>query len=261
MSDSMVELNIQNAVALVTINNAASHNALNAKVINGLIATLKTVAANSDVRAVVLTGAGNKAFSVGLDLKEFAGSNGVFVGGGERSLGIDSPMMRAFSEMPQPVIGAVNGYAITGGFEVALACDFLVCSDNAQFADTHALVGLLPGWGLSQRLPKLIGLNRALEMSFTGRYVDAQEAHRIGLVNHVYPAATLVQEAIQIAERIAITDPIALPKIKKMMVEGAHMSLTEGLRMEGEVASIYNDAMDLSYLEKRLQTLRELAKK
>jgi len=260
MTDQNVLSKIDQGVALVTINNQRNYNALSKAVMQSVISTLADIAANPDVKAVVMTGAGDKAFSVGLDLKELSASGKIDMGDGERTMGIDAPLVRAFSNLPQPIIGAINGFAVTGGFELALACDFMVCSENAQFADTHALVGIMPGWGLSQKLPRLVGLNRAMEMSFTGRYVGADEAYRLGLVNRVFAQEDLVDEAMKIAKRIAIADPVALPKIKKVMTEGGGMSLADALKMEGDISQAYNDRLDLSYLEQRLEELKELAK-
>lgn len=251
---------VNEGVAVLTLNNVENHNALTVAMTNDLIGILEGLANSNSVSVVVLTGAGERAFSAGVDLKELSRGEGLTMDEHENQLGVDAPLVRAFAALPQPLIGAVNGFAVTGGFELALACDFLVCSENARFADTHALVGLLPGWGLSQKLPRLIGVNRAMEWAFTGRYIDAEEAHKVGLVNHIYSSSSLMPEVIEMAKRIAQADPQALPRIKKMTLDGWQMPLGDALRMEGEVAMAYNGSVDFSYLEQRLELLRKLAK-
>lgn len=263
-SHPKVILEKKKAVALVTINNLERHNSLSRAVMTELITVLKRIAVDSSVRVVVLTGAGTQSFSVGLDLKELTAQGKVIIDdldAKSRTMGVDSPLVKAISDLPQPLIGAINGFAITGGFELALACDFLVCSTHAQFADTHALVGLLPGWGLSQKLPHLIGLNHAKELSFTGRYVGANEAKSLGIVNHVFEPNDLMPQALKVADRIAQSDTIALQSIKSMMNLGSQMPLAQALIMEGDLAQEYNDQLNFSHLEERLKTLRTAAKK
>jgi len=260
MKDPII-LEHQGTTTLITINNPKSHNALSSNVMNALIEALEALSKDKSVQAIVLTGAGSKAFCVGLDLKEIGGGSGIRMGqNDERTMGIEAPLSKAFRSAPQPIIAAVNGFAVTGGLEVAMACDFIVCSENAQFADTHALVGLLPGWGLSQKLPRLIGVARAKEFSFTGRYINAQEAYDLGLVNRVFKSEELITEAVKIADRIGQADPHALHQIKAMIDQGIEMPLGEALIMEGDLAQSHNDTVDLSYLEERLKTLRTLSK-
>ena len=127
--------------------------------------------------------------------------------------------------VPQPVIGAINGYAITGGFELALMCDFLIASPEARFADTHARVGVVPGWGLSQRLPRLIGINRAKELSLTGNYLSAEQAERWGLVNRVVPSDELLPTCRALANDILSTDPATRSEIKRIMDAGWSQTL------------------------------------
>lgn len=260
--DQKVSIDCRNSVALITINNVEHHNALSREVMIQLISALHEIAIDTSIRAVVLTGAGNKSFCVGLDLKELTEQGKVVIdGNNSKTMGIESPLVKAFTDLPQPIIAAINGFAVTGGFELALLCDFLVCSTRAKFADTHALVGLLPGWGLSQKLARLIGLNQAKEISFTGRYIDASEALSLGLVNHVFEPEALVEEALNIAKRISLNEPVALQKIKAMMDNGSQLTLGEALKMEGDLAQKYNDELNFSHLEERLNELRAIAKK
>ncbi len=164
--------------AVVTLDRANARNALNAALLAGLASTMAELDADGSVRAIVLTGA-DPAFCAGLDLKE--------LGSGELLTGDDSTLSGRgpLPARSKPWIGAVNGAAVTGGFELALACDFLVASERASFADTHARVGVMPGWGLTALLPEAIGVRRAREMSVTGNYLDARTAAEWGLVNHV----------------------------------------------------------------------------
>ena len=138
----------------------------------------------------------------------------------------------AICNVGKPVIGAINGFAITGGFELALMCDFLIASPNAKFADTHARVGVVPGWGLSQRLPRLIGINRAKELSLTGNYLDAETAAAWGLVNRVVPEADLLPTCIQLAQDIVSTEPVTRGEIRRIMDIGWHDTLSAGLAAE-----------------------------
>ncbi|MDP6187441.1 MAG: enoyl-CoA hydratase-related protein, partial [Pseudomonadales bacterium] len=135
-------------------------------------------------------------------------------------------------QVNKPIIGAINGYAITGGFELALMCDFMLASEQAKFADTHARVGVVPGWGLSQRLPRLIGINRAKELSLTGNFLDAATAYTWGLVNRVVAADELLATAQQLAKDIVSTEPVTRAEIRRIMDEGWAATLDEGLAIE-----------------------------
>ena len=172
----------------------------------------------------MLTGA-DPAFCAGVDLKAAAAGEFDFSSGGP-----DLPAV--FHDIDTPVVGAVNGVAVTGGLELALLCDFLVASDQARFADTHARVGIHPSWGLTGMLPQAIGIRRAREMSFTGNYVDADEALRIGLVNRVVPHGELLSAAEAIAEDIASNDARAVAAIRRTYLEVAATTMAEGLTLE-----------------------------
>ncbi len=244
-------------VALVEMNRPDNYNALNVSMLDGLVEALGMIDADETLHAAVLTGRG-KAFTVGVDLKELASGNGLMAA---ENLGPGSSVIRAFSECRKPIIGAVNGFAVTGGFEIALACDFLYAAEEARFADTHARVGLIPGWGLSQRLPRLVGINRAREISFTGDYFSAQQGMDWGLVNAVYPGNALLEAALDTAHQVASCLPEALYKIKAMMNEGWESSLGEGMVMEGERSGAYNSTIDVSGMEARLAQLKQRARR
>jgi len=191
-------------VAVVTLNRPTKLNALNAALLGRLVSVIDGLAAEAELRAVVLTGAG-KAFCAGLDLTE---------------LGTGSPIppgaLDVLRSFPVPVIGAVNGAAVTGGLELALACDFRIASDSARFADTHSRVGVVPAWGLTARLPQAVGQGWARQMSFTGDFVDAATALRIGLVNQVVPPTELMGAAAALATNIASTHGPTLRRIREI---------------------------------------------
>ena len=257
LADGELILSRGEGVALIEMNRPEHYNALNVGMLRGLVEALATVSGDDSIHAAVLTGRG-KAFTVGVDLKELASGNGLM---SAENLGPDSTVIRAFSACRKPLIGAVNGFAVTGGFEIALACDFLYAAEEARFADTHARVGLIPGWGLSQRLPRLVGINRAREISFTGNYFSAREALAWGLVNAVHPAPGLLESALETAHQMASCLPEALYQIKAMMNEGWETTLGDGMAMEGQRSGDYNSAVDVSGMEARLAQLKQRARR
>ncbi|HEY8156664.1 MAG TPA: enoyl-CoA hydratase [Myxococcota bacterium] len=224
----MVEKNA--GVACLTLNRPQAMNALSHELRQALTQGFRELAQDDSVRVAILTGAG-KAFCAGLDLKEL-GSRG------SQPLGAftDADMMAAIRGFPGPVIGAVNGFAITGGFELALACDLLIASSEARFADTHARVGILPGWGLSQKLPRLIGIGRAKELSFTGNFIGAEQALAWGLVNRVVAPAELLGACRQLAADMLSCDPASLRGYKQVIDAGFATTFEEGLRLEARVS-------------------------
>ncbi len=228
MSDPIILVERQGAVALVTLNRPDALNALSRALRSEIVRVFTELKDDAEIRAVVLTGAG-RAFTAGVDLKE-AGQTGFALGVDEDAKSID--LARAMMAYPYPVIGAINGFAITGGFELALLCDVLLASENAKFADTHARVGIMPGWGLSQRLSRLIGISRAKELSLSGNFLDAETSERWGLVNRVYGADELVPAALKLAQDMASCPPVMLRGYKKMIDDGFGMSFAEGLKEE-----------------------------
>ena len=187
-----VLLDKREGFAIVTLNRPDAMNALSRELREDFVAAFRECCEDESIRVVIVTGTG-KAFCAGFDLKELAESDD------QPDQEADNAMARAMEAFDGPIIGAVNGHAVTGGFELALACDVLIASEHARFADTHARVGILPGWGLSQKLPRLVGLSRAREISFTGAPVFAPQAYEWGLVNHVVPAGELLDKAMEIA--------------------------------------------------------------
>lgn len=190
---SPVMLEISERIATVTLNRPEVRNALSSDVLRLLPEHLSAAEADEAVDVIILTGA-DPAFCAGLDLKELGSSGSNLSGSGNAE-----PSRGPFPQLTKPLIGAVNGVAITGGFELALNCDFLIASEHAKFGDTHSRVGVMPGWGLTVLLPQAIGVRRAREMSFTGNFMLADEALAFGLVNHVVPHDELMAFTRQLA--------------------------------------------------------------
>ena len=207
-----VLLDVSERIATVTLNRPESRNALSSEVLRLLPQLLTAADADEAVDVIILTGA-DPAFCAGLDLEELASE------GGNRL--IDGPLESQgrrsrgpFPPLSKPLIGAINGAAVTGGFELALNCDFLVASERAKFGDTHARLGLMPAWGLSVLLPQAIGVRRAREMSFTGNFIDAAEALALGLVNHVVAHDELIPFTRQLAADIVGNDQAAVRQVR-----------------------------------------------
>jgi enoyl-CoA hydratase len=215
--------------AIVTLNRPEAMNALSRELRADFVAAFRQCCDDPNIRVVILTGAG-KAFCAGFDLKELSQSTG---GPANEA---DNTMARAMEAFGGPIIGAINGHAVTGGFELALACDVLIASENARFADTHARVGILPGWGLSQRLPRLIGLSRAKQISFTGRPVFARQAFEWGLVNDVVSADELLPTAVALAKEMCACVPDVLRQYKALIDRGYSLPLDEAMRWEEQKA-------------------------
>ncbi len=225
MSDELVLVERPSSeVAVVTLNRPQKHNALTFDMVELLGRRLRELAEDPDVRALVLTGAGEKAFCAGIDLNAIADG------------GFTIEQIHPLSQFPHPVVGAVNGVAVTGGLEVALNCDFRIASTNARFADTHSRVGVTPAWGLTARLPGAVGDQWARQMSFTGDFVDAATALRIGLVNEVHEPDALVPRAIEIATAIGSTTRSTLERIRSIYDQVRDGSGADALRIEREVA-------------------------
>jgi len=245
----MILVEITNAVALVTLNRPEAMNALSRALRAELHKTLSALDADPAVKVIVLTGAGDRAFTAGLDLKEL----------GEDPDGLKAANATEPSENPawaviackKPVIGAINGVAITGGFEVALACDVLICSTRARFADTHARVGITPGWGLSQKLSRLIGPYRAKELSLTGNFLDAETAYAWGLANRVVAPEDLIPVALKLASDMAQIELGMLTTYKAMIDEGYEISLREGLELEQARSRAHNKGVTPDMVEQR----------
>jgi enoyl-CoA hydratase len=218
-------------VATVTLNRPEARNALNTALQRAAAGALAAVEADDDVDVVVFTGA-DPAFCAGLDLRELGSTAANLVGGGEDTH--TSPFTVLWT-MTKPVIGAINGPAVTGGFELALACDFLIASERAKFGDTHARVGVTPGGGMSVFLPQAVGLRRAKEMSLTGNFIDAHEALALRLVNHVVPHEELLPAAQKLAADIATGDQRAIRNLKRLYDRGSKLTVGDAIALERDV--------------------------
>lgn len=209
-----VDLTIDSGIATLTMNRPQALNAFNSAQLELLLDTIREVAANPAVRVAILTGAGERAFAAGADIKEMAElSTAAGLAFGRRGHAVAN----ALEAMPQPVIAAVNGFAFGGGCELALACDIRLASENARFAQPEVGLGIPPGWGGSQRLPKVVGPGMAAELILTGRHVFAEEALRIRLVNAVYPLPELLPRAQDMAASIARNSPLAVRSAKRLL--------------------------------------------
>ena len=233
--------------ALLTLNRPAVMNALSVALRRALVAEIDRLGADPSVRVLVLTGAG-RAFCAGLDLAELGEL-------GASGLGADAPadtdVVGALERFAAPVIVAVNGAAVTGGFELALAGDLMVASTRARFADTHARVGVMPGWGLSQRLPRRIGVARAKELSLTGNFLDAPTALAWGLVNRVVAPDELLPSVLALAADMLTALPPMLPAIKRVIDDGFALPFGEALELERRRAAVANAAIAADALAAR----------
>jgi enoyl-CoA hydratase len=240
--------------ALLTLNRPGAMNALSRGLRDALAGAIDDLAANPKVRVLIVTGAG-RAFCAGLDLKEIgagAAGFGAERGGGART----HDPVEAIERFPGPVIAAVNGAAVTGGFELVLACDIVLASPQARFADTHARVGVAPGWGLSQRLARAIGPYRAREVSFTGNWVGAEQAAAWGFVNRVVATDELLPAAKALARDMLGTLPEMLVRIKAVINDGFELALGAGLALERQRARDFNRGVGAAEIEQRREAVR-----
>ncbi|HEX5267826.1 MAG TPA: enoyl-CoA hydratase [Acidimicrobiales bacterium] len=252
MSDPVLLVDVADRVALLTMNRPQSRNALNQAMRAALVDTVGALQADPAVDVLVITGA-DPAFSAGIDLKE--------LGGGEGSPAPLTPagrpdMRGPFRPRRKLLIGAVNGAAVTGGLEIAVNCDFLVASERARFADTHARVGVMPGWGLTVLLPQRVGVARAREMSVTGNFVDAATALQWGLVNHVVAHEELIPFARQLAVDATTIDQRAVQRMLRTYDEVTSTTAREGWDIELQVSTEWEGAgYDRSEIEARRQAI------
>ncbi|MGB5948763.1 MAG: enoyl-CoA hydratase [Parvibaculum sp.] len=249
--DPVLLVEKSDGIATVTLNRPTAMNALSRELRQAIAETFEALEADPEVRAVILTGAG-KAFCAGLDLKEL-GSGASTVNGTVT----DKDPVTSIGHFSGPVIGAINGVAITGGFELALACDVLICSANARFADTHARVGILPGWGLSQKLSRAIGIYRAKELSLTGNFLSAEQAAEWGLINRVVAPEDLLPACRKLAEDMLSVVPDCLPAYKKLIDEGFAQSFGEAIRTERRFSSERNGKVEAGAIEARREAIRQ----
>jgi enoyl-CoA hydratase len=244
----MLQVEKRDRVAVVTLNRPEAMNALSRALRSALHDAVVALTADPEVSVLVLTGAG-RAFTAGLDLKEL-GSDPKGLGAANATAAAENPV-QAILECPKPVIGAINGPAVTGGFELALVCDVLIASTNARFADTHARVGIMPGWGLSQRLSRIIGVHRAKQLSLTGNYLDAATAYDWGLVNQVVEPEELMPAALKLAADMASIPAETFNLYKSIIDQGFGLTLDEGLALEQRLSGANNRKVTPEMVEGR----------
>lgn len=253
MSFENILLEKDGAVAVVTINRPKALNALNAATLEELDRVFAGLEKDESVCAVIITGAGEKAFVAGADisfmkdLSPLEARNFALLG---------QAVFNRIENLPQPVIAAVNGFALGGGCELACACDIRLASENAKFGQPEVNLGVPPGFAGTQRLPRLVGKGLAKELLFTGDMITAQEAYRIGLVNKVYPAGELMEKAKEMAKKIAGKGKIAVQLVKAAVNKGMEMDLARGMAYEAEVFGLSFATEDqkegmAAFLEKR----------
>lgn len=255
MSESLVLVEKRDKVATVTLNRPNAMNALSSALRNAIAEAFTELRDDADTEVIILTGAG-KAFCAGLDLKELGGETGEGAPAGSEN---DAPadIVEAMLSCPQPIIGAINGVSITGGFEVALSCDILVGSTNARFADTHARVGIMPGWGLSQRLSRLIGVSRAKELSLTGNFLDAERAERWGLLNHVVEPDELLPFCQQMATDMLSCAPGMVRKYKRVIDDGYAINFGEAMKLEVQRSREHRGSVTAADVAERRKAIQE----
>ncbi|MBA3769211.1 MAG: enoyl-CoA hydratase/isomerase family protein [Blastocatellia bacterium] len=247
-----IRLDRRGAVAVLTINRPDKLNALNNQIHREGVLALDELKRDESVRVLVITGAGEKSFIAGADISEFEGQTPVT----QRNQFNEKTLFNALDAFPKPVIAMVNGFCLGGGNELAMACDLRIASESARFAQPEINLGIMCGGGGTQRLPRLIGEGRAMEMALTGDMIDAETAHRFGLVNHIYPADQLEAETMKLAEKIAEKAPIALQLSKEAVKFASRSNLDEGLRREVDLFAICFSTEDKkegvsAFLEKR----------
>lgn len=253
MTYQTLKLEFNNKTAIVTVNRPDKLNALNSTIMSELQTCFSELKKNEDVYVVILTGSGDKAFVAGADISELNQLNMIAA---KELAEKGQAIFNLIRNLNKPVIAAVNGFALGGGCELALACHIRLASDNAKFGQPEVNLGLIPGYGGTQRLSRLINSGRALELILTGDLIDANEAYRIGLVSKVYPLSELMNKAIELAGKIASKSQYAVRQAVKAVVMNDEVSISEGLKYEASLFSLCCGTEDFkegtsAFLEKR----------
>jgi enoyl-CoA hydratase len=222
-------LSFEGAVGILAVNRPKALNALNTETLQDIQAGIEEMKNHPELKVLIVTGGGEKAFVAGADIEEMKGMNSIEALNFSRLGHLTLKMIQDFD---RPVIAAVNGYALGGGTEIAIACDFVYASENARFGFPEVTLGIFPGFGGTQRLPRLIGKGKAKEMILTGRMVTAQEAYQMGIVNRVFPQASLMEETKKAALQIAANGAVGVKLAKRVMDEGFNMNLAEACSLE-----------------------------
>jgi enoyl-CoA hydratase len=253
MTFTYIVLEKSEGIATVTLNRPEALNAFSREVVEEIMEALEDIRNDESVRVVVLTGSGEKAFSAGADIKAMVGMNALKAR--ELSL-MGERLCLALENLGKPVIAALNGYALGGGLEVAMSCDLRIASENARMGQTEVNIGLIPGWGGTQRLTRLIGKTKAKELVFTGRIIDAKTAEQLGIINMTAPADKFKETVRQFALEIASKAPIAVKVAKTLINKGEDIGLESALALEREGFGVVASTEDLkegvsAFTEKR----------
>jgi enoyl-CoA hydratase len=244
---------MEDTTAVLTLNRPEARNAFDEELLHALQDALAEAADDARVRAIVITGAGDRAFSAGADIRQMQAMS---VDEARRWSQLGHDVFQVLEDVPLPTIAAINGVAVGGGCEVALACDLRYAVENAQLGQPEIKLGMIPGWGGTQRLPRLVGQSRALDLVLTGRLIDAQDAHRLGLVDQVVPAGEALAAALQFAAQFASLPPLAVRFAKHAIHVGRDLDLREAKGIEIEMFARAFDTEDRveglkAFLEKR----------
>jgi enoyl-CoA hydratase len=253
MSFENIVFQVDQGIATITFNRPKALNALNQALLAEFSQALDAIAADESVRVLILTGAGEKAFVAGADIGELATFSALQAKNFSKA---GHAIIAKLQELPIAVMAAVNGFALGGGSEIALACDFIYAADTAKFGLPEITLGLIPGFGGTQRLPRLVGANRAKELIFTGKMISAAEAAQIGLANKVVPAAALMEEALKTARDIAAKGRVSLRAVKQAINQGLNVDLVSGCNIEVDAFALALASPDAkegtaAFLEKR----------
>lgn len=251
--DNILLEQVETGIYLLTINRPESYNALNGPTIQDIDSAVTLIAKDAGARALILTGAGEKAFVAGADIKAMHNLNGIEA---QRFSDQGMKTFRKLELLDIPVIGAINGFCLGGGCELAMTCDWMIAADTAQFGQPEVNLGVTPGLGGSQRLTRLIGRARAMEMIMTGNTINAEQALSWGLINHIYPAGQLMDEAIQLGRTIAKKGPLAIKLSKQLIQRGQDLDLDNACMMETQAFGLSFSTRDQkegmqAFIEKR----------
>ena len=256
---SNIKKEVTDGCGIITVNRPEALNALNSETINALKEAFRHFYSREEIGVVILTGEGHKAFIAGADIKEMAPLD---TAGAVEFAHKGQDLTNFIDRFPKPVIAAVNGYALGGGCEIALACHFRIASENAKFGQPEVKLGIIPGWGGTQRLPRLVGRGNAIEMITTGEMISAQRAKEIGLVNHVVPSDELLPKSLELARAILKCGPTAVKIALDAIQHGVEMRLTEGLKYEANLFGLAFGTDDKqegisAFLDKRSPKFRQ----
>ncbi|RPJ10759.1 MAG: crotonase [Deltaproteobacteria bacterium] len=248
-----ISLSAENEIGILTINRPKALNALNIETLKDIQAGIQEVRNHPECKVLIITGAGEKAFVAGADIAEMRGMNSIEALDFSK---LGHLTLKMVQDLDRPVIAAVNGYALGGGTEIALACDLIYASENAKFGLPEVTLGVFPGFGGTQRLSRLIGKGKAKELIFTGKIISASEAFDMGIVNRVFPQASLMEETKKLAAPIAGNGPVGVRLAKMVVDAGFNMDLTEACSLESYAFSIAFATEDqkegmTAFLEKR----------